>query len=55
MHELPVECSHDLCNCSVTGSVAGGDAFCSSDCEDATQQSIESETCACGHPACDVP
>jgi len=55
MHEAPVECTHDLCNCSVTGPVSGGEVYCSEDCREATEAGVESETCACGHPACDVP
>lgn len=55
MYESPVECTHDLCNCSVTGLVAGGEVYCCDYCRNATDAGIESETCACGHPACDVP
>lgn len=55
MHESPLECDHDICNCSVTGSVEGGDVYCSDYCRDADESSLESETCACGHPACDTP
>jgi hypothetical protein len=53
MHESPVECSHELCNCSLTGPVAG-ETYCSDYCLRAMEEGLESETCACGHPQCDV-
>jgi len=55
MHESPLECDHDICNCSVTGPVEGGDVYCSEFCRDADERTLESESCACGHPACDTP
>jgi hypothetical protein len=55
MHESPLECDHDICNCSVTGPVEGGDVYCGSFCRNADEQALESETCACGHPECDTP
>ncbi|MGB8910279.1 MAG: hypothetical protein WCC84_16150 [Candidatus Cybelea sp.] len=55
MREAPLECAHDICNCSVTGPVEGGDVYCSPYCRGADESSIESETCACGHPECDTP
>jgi hypothetical protein len=54
MHESPVECSHDLCNCSVVGSIDGGETYCSDFCRTATEDGLEAETCACGHPPCDT-
>jgi hypothetical protein len=54
MHEAPLECDHDICNCSVTGPVEGG-VYCSNVCRNAAEQGVESETCACGHPECDTP
>ncbi len=55
MHESPLECDHDICNCSVTGPVEGGDVYCSEFCRDADERTLESESCACGHPARDTP
>lgn len=55
MHESPLECDHDICNCTVTGPVGGGDVYCSDVCRDASEEGVESETCACGHPECDTP
>jgi hypothetical protein len=55
MRENSVECSHDLCNCAVTGTLGFTDAYCSDYCQDATERGLESETCACGHPECDTP
>ncbi len=55
MHESPLECSHGICNCSVTGPVDGSDVYCSNFCRNADEQGIEGETCACGHPECDTP
>jgi hypothetical protein len=54
MRENSIECSHELCNCTVPGT-GGGDAYCSGFCRNATEQGLESETCACGHPECDTP
>ncbi len=48
------ECSHDLCNCTITGPLAG-ESFCSHACKYAVENGIESETCPCSHPQCDVP
>jgi hypothetical protein len=53
MREAPVECGHELCNCSVVGEV-DGEAFCSDYCRQSDADSIESESCACGHPPCDI-
>lgn len=55
MHESPLECAHEICNCSVTGPVDGSEVYCCSFCRNADEQGIESETCACGHPECDTP
>jgi hypothetical protein len=55
MHEAPVECSHDICNCSVTGTVDGAETYCSDYCRNSDESGRESETCACGHPECDTP
>ncbi len=55
MHEAPVECSYEPCNCSVVGPVEGGEAYCSPFCSDASDQSLESDFCSCGHPPCDEP
>jgi hypothetical protein len=55
MHEAPVDCSYELCNCSVTGTVEGGEVYCSDFCSTADEESLESEVCACGHPECDTP
>jgi hypothetical protein len=55
MHETPVECTYDPCSCSVVGPAEGGEAYCSSFCRDATESSLEGESCACAHPQCDVP
>lgn len=55
MYENSVECSHELCNCVVRGTADGADVYCSDYCRDATEQGVESETCACTHPECDTP
>jgi len=55
MHETPVECSHEPCSCTVTGPVSGGDVYCSAFCQNSDESSLESESCGCGHPQCDVP
>jgi hypothetical protein len=55
MRESPLECGHELCNCSVIGSVAGSEVYCSDFCRNADEGGIESETCACAHPECDTP
>ncbi|HET6274764.1 MAG TPA: hypothetical protein VFE16_02335 [Candidatus Cybelea sp.] len=55
MHESPLECAHEICNCSVTGPVDGSEVYCGNFCRNADEQGIESETCACGHPECDTP
>lgn len=52
-HEA-MECAHSLCNCRVTSPIAG-EAYCSDYCRTATEDGIESETCGCSHPQCDVP
>jgi hypothetical protein len=55
MREAPLECAHDLCNCSLVGPVDGSDVYCSNFCRSSTEAGRESETCACGHPECDTP
>jgi hypothetical protein len=55
MLEAPLECGHDICNCSVTGPVNGAEVYCSDYCANADAEGLESETCACGHPECDTP
>ncbi|MBV8530428.1 MAG: hypothetical protein JO104_03850 [Candidatus Eremiobacteraeota bacterium] len=54
MYEASIECTHERCNCSVIAAIDGGDAYCSGYCRTATEESVESETCACGHPQCDA-
>jgi len=54
MHETPVECGHDPCNCSVIGPVGGGEVYCSDFCRKSVEDGRESATCACGHPQCDI-
>jgi hypothetical protein len=54
LHEA-VECSHELCNCTVMGPAMGGDAYCSNYCRSVDDGGIESDTCPCGHPECDTP
>ena len=54
MHEAPVECAYEPCNCSVSGPVEGGEAYCSAFCSSADQDGVEADTCACGHPQCDI-
>ena len=49
-----VECAHDLCQCTVMSSIVG-ETYCSDACRQAADDSIESETCPCGHPQCDAP
>ncbi|HEY9180120.1 MAG TPA: hypothetical protein VIO32_05335 [Candidatus Baltobacteraceae bacterium] len=53
MHES-IECAHDLCNCTLTAQMQV-EEYCSQSCKDAQQNGIETETCSCGHPQCDVP
>jgi hypothetical protein len=55
MHEAPLDCAHEPCNCSVTGPVDGAEVYCGASCRAAAENSLESDTCACGHPPCDVP
>jgi len=55
MNELTVECANVPCNCTVTASARDTEAYCSDACREATQQSIESDFCSCGHPPCDEP
>jgi hypothetical protein len=55
MRESALECGHDVCNCSVSGPVEGGDVYCSDYCRNAEERGLESETCACAHPECDTP
>lgn len=57
MHEAPIECSYEPCNCSVVGPAEGGEAYCSPFCRDADRGGSENESdfCACGHPPCDEP
>lgn len=53
--DLNVPCGNDICNCTVSAPVDGGSTYCSDYCQDVTDQSIESESCSCGHPPCDEP
>ncbi|HMD02430.1 MAG TPA: hypothetical protein VKG44_05635 [Candidatus Baltobacteraceae bacterium] len=50
-----IECSHQLCQCTVTAVINDADAdeaYCSDFCREAEMD--EGETiCACGHPPCD--
>jgi hypothetical protein len=55
MRDLNVSCGHELCNCTVTAPIDGGDAYCSDICRETVDESIESESCSCGHPPCDEP
>ncbi|MBV8724693.1 MAG: hypothetical protein JO078_01290 [Candidatus Eremiobacteraeota bacterium] len=55
MQEVPVECTHEPCNCSVAASLDGDDPYCSDFCRTADEGELQSDTCACGHPACDTP
>jgi hypothetical protein len=55
MRDLNVPCGNDLCNCTISAPVGSDAAYCSDYCQDAVDQSIESETCSCGHPPCDEP
>ena len=55
MQEIPVECTHEPCNCSVAAPVESGEAYCRDFCRNADGGELESDTCACGHPACDTP
>jgi hypothetical protein len=55
MQNRGIECNHDLCNCLVAGPIATGEAYCSDYCQRSFEESIESESCACGHPPCDEP
>jgi len=49
-----IECAHDLCNCMLSAQIEV-EEYCSQSCKDAAENGIESETCPCGHPPCDVP
>ncbi len=49
-----MECAHDQCNCTITAEMQT-EEYCSDSCKNAQENGIESETCACGHPPCDVP
>ncbi len=55
MRELTVECGNEICNCTAIAAVGGSDVYCSDFCQDATEQSVESPSCSCGHPPCDEP
>jgi hypothetical protein len=55
MRDLGVECSYEICNCTVISPVGTGEVYCSDTCQDASESSIESDNCACGHPPCDEP
>lgn len=48
-------CTHSVCNCTVEAPATGEDAYCSHACKTADSGGIESDTCPCGHPECDVP
>ncbi len=49
-----IECGHAKCSCHVVAQ-AGENAFCSDYCRASEQAEEEEESCACGHPPCDVP
>ena len=49
-----IECAHNLCNCMLNAQMQV-EEYCSAACKDAVESGIESETCPCGHPPCDVP
>ena len=55
MRDLGIECNNEPCNCVVPGSAVSGEAYCSDACRSAVEETIESESCACGHPPCDEP
>lgn len=55
MRELTVECANVACNCVVMAPVRDTEAYCSDTCQNATQQSLESDFCSCSHPPCDEP
>ncbi len=54
MHDRGIECSHEPCSCLVIALVGSGEAYCSDFCSSAEERSLESESCACGHPQCDA-
>jgi hypothetical protein len=54
MQQQSVECAHDLCQCTVM-QAPREEKFCSQACREAQEGGIETETCGCGHPQCDVP
>jgi hypothetical protein len=45
-------CSLDVCNCTLMGPPFG-ETFCSDDCRERFESSIEGDACGCGHPPCD--
>jgi len=49
-----IECAHTLCNCEITSEMQV-EEYCSEFCKNAEESGIESESCSCGHPQCDVP
>ena len=55
MLEIPVECAHEPCNCSVAAPVESGEGYCGDLCRNAVENGEEHDVCACGHPACDTP
>ncbi|MFY9737565.1 MAG: hypothetical protein WAK11_00795 [Candidatus Cybelea sp.] len=55
MREIGVECSYDICNCTVSSPIGTGEVYCSEACQDASESSIEADNCVCGHPPCDEP
>jgi len=49
------ECAFELCQCTLMASSPDeGEAYCSETCREQDEGGIESETCQCGHPPCDV-
>lgn len=55
LEERGIECNNPPCNCLIPGSAVSGEAYCGDYCRNAMEQSLESESCGCGHPPCDVP
>jgi hypothetical protein len=51
-------CANENCQCMVTSEIAPSDdpteSYCGDSCREAADEE-ETETCACGHPACDTP
>ncbi|MBV8373662.1 MAG: metallothionein [Candidatus Eremiobacteraeota bacterium] len=55
MQDRGIECIYEPCSCIVIGPIASGEAYCSDFCRNAEARDLEAESCACGHPQCDVP